>query len=81
MANALDQSPKMERFEILESNVRPYSRSFPAIFSRARGSIMLTEDGRKVIDFFSGAGALNYGHNNHPSTALPLAVTGRQGAK
>ncbi|WP_445818641.1 hypothetical protein [Bradyrhizobium sp. WU425] len=80
MANALDQSRKMERFEILESNVR-YSRSFPAIFSRARGSIMLTEDGRKVIDFFSSAGALNYGHNNHPSTALPLAVTGRQGAK
>ncbi|KRR11456.1 diaminobutyrate--2-oxoglutarate transaminase [Bradyrhizobium valentinum] len=55
----------MERFETLESNVRSYSRSFPAIFSRARGSIMLTEDGRKVIDFFSGAGALNYGHNNH----------------
>ncbi|WP_256467671.1 aminotransferase class III-fold pyridoxal phosphate-dependent enzyme [Bradyrhizobium sp. 169] len=37
----------------------------PAIFSRARGSIMLTEDGRKVIDFLSGAGALDYGHNNH----------------
>lgn len=49
----------------LESNVRSYSRSFPAIFSRARGSIMLTEDGRKFIDFLSGAGALNYGHNNH----------------
>ncbi|MDA9512177.1 diaminobutyrate--2-oxoglutarate aminotransferase [Bradyrhizobium sp. CCBAU 11430] len=55
----------MQRFETLESNVRAYSRSFPAIFSRARGSILLTDDGRKVIDFFSGAGALNYGHNNH----------------
>ncbi|MBK3662828.1 diaminobutyrate--2-oxoglutarate transaminase [Bradyrhizobium diazoefficiens] len=54
----------MKRFEALESNVRSYSRSFPAIFSRARGSIMLTEDGREVIDFLSGAGALNYGHNN-----------------
>ncbi|WP_428841288.1 hypothetical protein [Bradyrhizobium barranii] len=75
MANALDQSRKMERFETLESNVRSYSRSFPAIFCRARGSIMLTED------FFFGAGALNYDHNNHPSVALPLAVTGRQGAK
>ncbi|OWO89838.1 diaminobutyrate--2-oxoglutarate transaminase [Rhizobium esperanzae] len=55
----------MQAFETLESNVRLYSRSFPTIFSRARGSIMLTEDGRKIIDFLSGAGALNYGHNNH----------------
>ncbi|WP_456724950.1 MULTISPECIES: diaminobutyrate--2-oxoglutarate transaminase [unclassified Bradyrhizobium] len=55
----------MQAFEALESNVRVYSRSFPAFFNRARGSIMLTEDGRKIIDFFSGAGTLNYGHNNH----------------
>jgi diaminobutyrate-2-oxoglutarate transaminase len=26
---------------------------------------MLTDDGRTVIDFLSGAGTLNYGHNNH----------------
>lgn len=65
MNGAFRQSPKMERFEALESNVRSYSRSFPAIFSRARGSILLTEDGRRMIDFLSGAGALNYGHNNH----------------
>ncbi|WP_456835899.1 MULTISPECIES: diaminobutyrate--2-oxoglutarate transaminase [unclassified Bradyrhizobium] len=55
----------MQTLETLESNVRSYSRSFPAIFSLARGSIMLTDNGRKVIDFLSGAGALNYGHNNH----------------
>lgn len=55
----------LEALEALESNVRSYSRSFPAVFSRARGSIMLTDDGRKLIDFLSGAGALNYGHNNH----------------
>ncbi|WP_234685941.1 diaminobutyrate--2-oxoglutarate transaminase [Bradyrhizobium monzae] len=55
----------MQVIEDLESNVRSYSRSFPSIFSRARGSIMLTDDGRKIIDFLSGAGALNYGHNNH----------------
>ncbi|MCP3420007.1 diaminobutyrate--2-oxoglutarate transaminase [Bradyrhizobium brasilense] len=54
----------MQPLEDLESNVRKYSRSFPAIFSRARGSIIETEAGRKVIDFLSGAGALNYGHNN-----------------
>lgn len=56
---------KMQALESLESNVRLYSRTFPASFSQARGSIMLTEEGRKVIDFLSGAGALNYGHNNH----------------
>ncbi|WP_247831124.1 diaminobutyrate--2-oxoglutarate transaminase [Bradyrhizobium sp. 200] len=61
---------KMQAFGALESNVRSYSRSFPAIFSRARGSIMLTEGGQKVIDFLSGAGALNYGHNNHQIKAV-----------
>ncbi|MGL3210649.1 diaminobutyrate--2-oxoglutarate transaminase [Bradyrhizobium sp. BR 1433] len=55
----------MRTFEALESNVRLYSRSLPDVFSRARGSIMLTDSGREVIDFLSGAGALNYGHNNH----------------
>lgn len=33
---------------------------------------MLTEDGRQMIDFLSGAGALNYGHNNH---GLRAAIT------
>lgn len=65
MVGVTSEARKMQAFEALESNVRSYSRSFPAIFSRARGSIMLTENGRKVIDFLSGAGALNYGHNNH----------------
>jgi len=55
----------LEKLEAYESNVRSYSRSFPALFSRARGSFMLSNDGRKFIDFLSGAGALNYGHNNH----------------
>ncbi|SDD37802.1 diaminobutyrate aminotransferase apoenzyme [Bradyrhizobium brasilense] len=64
MAGATSESPKMQALEALESGVRMYSRSFPAVFCRACGSIMLTEDGRKVIDFFCGAGTLNYGHNN-----------------
>ena len=65
MARAMNASRRMQALDALESNVRSYSRSFPAMFSRARGSIMLTEDGRNVVDFLSGAGALNYGHNNH----------------
>lgn len=55
----------MELFKELESEVRGYCRSFPAIFDRAQGCRLHTEEGRAYLDFFSGAGALNYGHN-HP---------------
>lgn len=65
MGEVISERRQMQAVDHLESNVRSYSRSFPAIFSRARGSIMLTESGRKLIDFLSGAGTLNYGHNNH----------------
>ncbi len=51
--------------ENLESNVRSYCRSFPTTFTRAKGSILEGADGRSYIDFFAGAGTLNYGHN-HP---------------
>ncbi|MGN6127631.1 MAG: diaminobutyrate--2-oxoglutarate transaminase [Humibacter sp.] len=51
-------------FSELESEVRSYIRSFPVIFDRARGSLIWDEDGNEYIDFFCGAGALNYGHNN-----------------
>lgn len=51
-------------FERMESEVRGYIRSFPVIFNQARGSLLIDEDGGEYIDFFSGAGTLNYGHNN-----------------
>lgn len=50
-------------FENYESNVRSYCRSFPTVFVKAKGSIMTDETGKDYIDFFAGAGALNYGHN------------------
>jgi len=50
-------------FESFESNVRSYCRSFPTVFTKAKGSVMIDEDGKEYIDFFAGAGALNYGHN------------------
>lgn len=65
MGGTFEEGRDIQAFEALESNVRSHSRIFPAMFGRARGSIMLTDLGRQVIDFFSGAGALNYGHNNH----------------
>lgn len=51
-------------FETYESEVRSYCRNFPAVFTKAKGSLLYDEDGREYIDFFCGAGALNYGHNN-----------------
>ena len=54
----------MTIFEELESNVRTYCRSFPAVFNRAKGSLLYSESGTAYTDFLAGAGALNYGHNN-----------------
>ncbi len=48
-----------------ESNVNSYAKVFPAIFETAEGDILCDSNGKKYIDFFCGAGALNYGHN-HP---------------
>lgn len=54
----------MKTFKELESQVRSYVRSFPAIFHKAKGSLLYDEQGKEYIDFFAGAGTLNYGHNN-----------------
>jgi diaminobutyrate-2-oxoglutarate transaminase len=54
----------MDTFDLFESEVRIYSRNFPAVFTKGVGSKLFDEAGREYIDFFSGAGALNYGHNN-----------------
>ena len=51
-------------FRALESEVRSYCRSFPAVFAVANGAHVEDEEGRQFIDFLAGAGALNYGHNN-----------------
>ncbi|CAM3787973.1 diaminobutyrate--2-oxoglutarate transaminase [Alkalicoccus chagannorensis] len=54
---------KLQLIEELESSVRSYVRSFPTVFTKARGYKIWDEDGKEYIDFFAGAGALNYGHN------------------
>ncbi|MFJ9365623.1 diaminobutyrate--2-oxoglutarate transaminase [Nocardia sp. NPDC101769] len=51
-------------FEALESNVRGYCRSWPTVFDTASGAWLTDENGKEYLDFFAGAGALNYGHNN-----------------
>lgn len=54
----------MHVFEQMESAVRSYSRSFPVVFERARGSYLYDAEGKAWLDFLAGAGSLNYGHNN-----------------
>lgn len=54
----------MNIFQRRESEVRSYCRTFPAIFQKAKGAFLYDEKGKRYIDFFSGAGTLNYGHNN-----------------
>jgi diaminobutyrate-2-oxoglutarate transaminase len=54
----------MKIIEDLESRVRSYSRCFPTVFSKAKDYKLWDIEGREFIDFFAGAGALNYGHNN-----------------
>ncbi|WP_067700578.1 diaminobutyrate--2-oxoglutarate transaminase [Nocardia jejuensis] len=56
--------PDMTVFAETESNVRGYCRSWPTVFTTASGSWLQDESGREYLDFFAGAGALNYGHNN-----------------
>lgn len=64
-------SKGLKVFEKFESEVRSYCRSFPTVFTSALGYQMTDKEGKKYIDFFSGAGALNYGHN-HPRLKAKL---------
>ncbi|MFZ2238683.1 MAG: diaminobutyrate--2-oxoglutarate transaminase [Gordonia amarae] len=60
----LDQHINDSVFTTHESEVRSYCRSWPTVFNRASGSWLTDSDGREYLDFFAGAGSLNYGHNN-----------------
>lgn len=53
----------MQVINRLESEVRSYCRAFPAVFQKAVGHRLYDQHGREYLDFFAGAGALNYGHN------------------
>lgn len=54
----------MNVFERYESNVRGYCRTWPVVFDTALNAKQWDVDGNEYIDFFSGAGVLNFGHNN-----------------
>ena len=59
------QTQNLGAFARVESKVRSYIHAFPTCFTKARGSRLWDEAGNEYVDFFSGAGVLNYGHS-HP---------------
>ncbi|MEM9585754.1 MAG: diaminobutyrate--2-oxoglutarate transaminase [Planctomycetota bacterium] len=61
-----------ELIKSLESEVRGYCRVWPTTFATARGSRLTDTEGRDYVDFFCGAGSLNYGHNNPYAKAALL---------
>ena len=62
----------METINRLESEVRGYVRGFPTVFTTAKGNRMTDDKGDVYLDFFGGAGALNYGHNDEVMKAALL---------
>ena len=69
----------MNPIERYESEVRGYCRDFPVMFDRAQGAWLYDQEGRAYLDFFAGAGALNYGHNPAPLKNALLAYLARDG--
>ncbi|MFM9376390.1 diaminobutyrate--2-oxoglutarate transaminase [Gordonia sp. VNK21] len=65
MTTTIDTHVDDATFAKHESEVRSYCRNWPAVFTTASGSWLTAQDGIRYLDFFAGAGALNYGHN-HP---------------
>jgi len=54
----------MNTFEKHESEIRAYCRAVPTVFKSSSNAKMVDENGKVFIDFFAGAGVLNFGHNN-----------------
>ncbi|WP_396587887.1 aspartate aminotransferase family protein [Bermanella sp. R86510] len=54
----------MSIFQQRESEVRGYCRVYPVVFDTAVNARQTDTNGKEYIDFFAGAGVLNFGHNN-----------------
>lgn len=63
-SRAIVDASGMSVVERIESNVRSYSRGFPAVFSTAKGALLYDEAGNAYVDLLAGAGSVNYGHND-----------------
>ncbi|MEQ8514536.1 MAG: aminotransferase class III-fold pyridoxal phosphate-dependent enzyme, partial [Chromatocurvus sp.] len=54
----------MDAFNKWESEIRGYCRLYPTVFKSASNARQVDENGKSYVDFFAGAGVLNFGHNN-----------------
>ncbi|MFB6610331.1 diaminobutyrate--2-oxoglutarate transaminase [Agromyces sp. NPDC056379] len=75
----MSDAANLDVFDRRESEVRGYVRAFPTVFDRASGSTLVDADGREYLDFFAGAGVLNYGHNNPAFTRALIEYLERDG--
>ncbi len=66
-------------FEDCESAVRCYCRGTPDIFVRAKGARLWNDKGREFVDFLSGCGSLNYGHNDPSISSALISYLQRDG--
>lgn len=69
----------MQIIDLVESNVRGYCRAFPTTFAHATGATLTDVSGRTYLDFFAGAGSLNYGHNPEPLKSALLKYIASDG--
>lgn len=60
----VQESSSTQVFEQWESEIRGYCRAYPTVFKSASNARQVDENGKTYIDFFAGAGVLNFGHNN-----------------
>jgi diaminobutyrate-2-oxoglutarate transaminase len=79
MRSTTSSETDLDVFDRRESEVRGYVRAFPTVFDRATGSTLVDADGREYLDFFAGAGVLNYGHNNPAFTRALIEYLERDG--
>ena len=69
----------MSIFDQRESDVRGYCRVYPVVFDTAENARQTDTEGNEYIDFFAGAGVLNFGHNNERMKKAMIAYLERNG--
>lgn len=69
----------MSIFDQRESDIRAYCRVYPTVFDTAKNARQVDENGKEYIDFFAGAGVLNFGHNNERMKEAMIAYLQRDG--
>src|SRR5438045_566746 len=67
----------LARQAVTDSNARTYPRRLPVAIASATGSYVTDVDGRRYIDFLTGAGVLALGHNHPELIAAVQAQLGK----